>query len=160
MELLILGMGCPRCKKLAENAEQAVKELGISGYTLEETTDKQRIESFGVSSLPALVVDGKVVSSGQILEVEAIKPLLKDPEASANKMKMEQAKEETSNQGRRVVAFIVLVVLVGLAIYAGTQDVAKQNNVEEAIEAAASVAPTVAPSAAASVVPVVKSELK
>ena len=28
-KLQILGTGCPKCKKLAENAEAAAKELGI-----------------------------------------------------------------------------------------------------------------------------------
>ncbi len=29
MKIEILGMGCPKCKKLFENTQQAVQELGI-----------------------------------------------------------------------------------------------------------------------------------
>ena len=32
-KLQILGTGCPKCKKLAENAEAAAKALGIE-YTI------------------------------------------------------------------------------------------------------------------------------
>jgi len=38
MKLLqVLGPGCPKCKKLAENAEAAAKELGIE-HRLEKIT--------------------------------------------------------------------------------------------------------------------------
>ena len=35
MKIQILGTGCPKCKKLAQNAEIAAKELGID-YELEK----------------------------------------------------------------------------------------------------------------------------
>lgn len=34
-KIQILGTGCPKCKKLAENAELAAKESGID-YTLKK----------------------------------------------------------------------------------------------------------------------------
>ena len=34
-KLQVLGTGCPKCKKLAENAEAAAKAMGIE-YTLEK----------------------------------------------------------------------------------------------------------------------------
>ena len=48
-KIQILGTGCPKCKKLAENAEAAAKELGIE-YELEKMDIKpdnawQRIKS-------------------------------------------------------------------------------------------------------------------
>ena len=36
-KIQVLGTGCPKCKKLAENAESAAKELGIE-YELEKVT--------------------------------------------------------------------------------------------------------------------------
>jgi len=33
----ILGTGCPKCRKLAENAESAAKDLGVE-YELEKVT--------------------------------------------------------------------------------------------------------------------------
>ena len=62
-ELKVLGTGCPRCVSLAENAEKAARELGID-YVLEKVTDLDAIMSWGVMMTPALVIDGKVVSSG------------------------------------------------------------------------------------------------
>ena len=34
----ILGTGCPKCKKLAENAEAAAKAMGLD-YQIEKVTD-------------------------------------------------------------------------------------------------------------------------
>jgi small redox-active disulfide protein 2 len=71
----ILGTGCPKCKKLAENAEAAAKALGIE-YTLEKVTDINAIMKAGVMMTPALVVDGVVKVVGKVPEPEAIKALL------------------------------------------------------------------------------------
>jgi small redox-active disulfide protein 2 len=75
-KLQILGTGCPKCKKLAENAEAAAKALGIE-YTIEKVTDINEIMKFGVMMTPALAVDGQVKVVGKIPEAEAIKAMLK-----------------------------------------------------------------------------------
>jgi len=72
----ILGPGCPKCTKLAENAEAAAKALGID-YQLEKVTDITRIMDFGVMMTPALVVDGQVKVVGKVPDVEAVKAMLK-----------------------------------------------------------------------------------
>jgi small redox-active disulfide protein 2 len=74
-KLQILGTGCPKCKKLAENAEAAAKALGIE-YTLEKVTDIKEIMKFGVMMTPALVVDGVVKVVGKVPDPEAIKAML------------------------------------------------------------------------------------
>ncbi len=74
-KLQILGTGCPKCKKLAENAEAAAKALGIE-YTLEKVTDLNEIMKFGVMMTPALAVDGQVKVVGKVPDTEAIKALL------------------------------------------------------------------------------------
>ena len=71
----ILGTGCPKCKKLAENAEIAAKALGIE-YEIEKVTDINEIMKFGVMMTPALAVDGKVKSVGKVLSPEEIKQAL------------------------------------------------------------------------------------
>jgi small redox-active disulfide protein 2 len=68
----VLGTGCPKCKKLAENAEAAAKELGIE-YELVKVTDISEIMKFGVMMTPALAVDGEVKSQGKVLAVPEIK---------------------------------------------------------------------------------------
>ena len=72
----ILGTGCPKCKKLAENAEAAAKALGLE-YTIEKVTDINAIMKFGVMLTPALVVDGQVKAAGKVPDVEAIQAMLK-----------------------------------------------------------------------------------
>jgi small redox-active disulfide protein 2 len=72
----ILGTGCPKCTKLAENAEAAAKALGID-YQLEKITDINKIMAFGVMLTPALVVDGMVKVVGKVPAPEAIKAMLK-----------------------------------------------------------------------------------
>ena len=71
----ILGTGCPKCKKLAENAEAAAKELGLD-YELEKVTDINDIMKFGVMMTPALAVDDEVKSSGKVLGADEVKKLL------------------------------------------------------------------------------------
>ena len=71
----ILGTGCPKCKKLAENAEAAAKAMGIE-YAIEKVTDINEIMKFGVMMTPALVVDGVVKAVGKALDPDAIKAML------------------------------------------------------------------------------------
>jgi small redox-active disulfide protein 2 len=71
----VLGMGCPKCKKLAENTEAAVKELGLGG-TVEKVTDIKEIMRLGVMTTPALIVDGKVRVAGKVPSVDEIKKML------------------------------------------------------------------------------------
>lgn len=73
--LQILGTGCPKCKKLAENAEAAAKALGIE-YELKKVTDINEIMALGVMMTPALAVDGEVKIVGKVPDVEAIKSML------------------------------------------------------------------------------------
>ncbi len=75
-KLQVLGPGCPKCKKLAENTEAAAKALSID-YTIEKVTDIRQIMAFGVMATPALVVDGQVKVVGKVPDVEAVKTLLK-----------------------------------------------------------------------------------
>ncbi len=74
-KIQVLGAGCPKCKKLMENVENAVKALGVE-YTLEKVTDINEMVKFGVMMTPALVVDGKVKSVGKVPDVEQLKRML------------------------------------------------------------------------------------
>ncbi len=74
-KLQILGTGCPKCRKLAENAEAAARALGIE-YEIEKITDINEIMKFGVMLTPALVVDGTVKVVGKVPGPDAIGRML------------------------------------------------------------------------------------
>jgi small redox-active disulfide protein 2 len=74
-KIQILGTGCPKCHKLAQNAEEAAKGLGIK-YEIEKVTDIQKIINSGVMMTPGLIIDGVIKSSGKVLSVSEIKELL------------------------------------------------------------------------------------
>lgn len=74
-KIQIFGTGCPKCKKLAENAEAAAEELGIE-YEIEKVTDINDIMQAGVMMTPALAVDGEVKVTGKVASPEDIKGFL------------------------------------------------------------------------------------
>jgi small redox-active disulfide protein 2 len=74
-KIQILGTGCPKCKKLTENADAAAKELGIE-YEIVKVTDINEIMKFGIMMTPALVIDGQVKVVGRVPSPEQIKQLL------------------------------------------------------------------------------------
>jgi len=77
MKIQILGMGCPKCKKLYEAAEQAAKELGLE-YEMEKIDDIDRITEMGVMMTPALAIDGEVKLVGRVPTIENLKEILKN----------------------------------------------------------------------------------
>lgn len=73
----ILGGGCTKCNTLEANVSKALKELGLTDE-IEHVTDFSQISAMGVMTTPALVIDNKVVSMGNVLsKTEAIKILQK-----------------------------------------------------------------------------------
>ncbi|MBP1630399.1 MAG: redox-active disulfide protein 2 [Bacteroidetes bacterium] len=75
MEIKVLGTGCSTCMALYNNVVKAVEELGLD-TKVEKIEDMMEIMQFNVLRTPALVIDGKVVSSGAKLPVDKIKELL------------------------------------------------------------------------------------
>ena len=75
IKLQVLGTGCPKCKKLAENTETAAKALGIE-YEIEKVTDINEIMKFGVMMTPALAVDGQVKIVGKVPSPEDIEKMI------------------------------------------------------------------------------------
>jgi small redox-active disulfide protein 2 len=76
-KIQILGTGCPKCQRLAENATIAASQMGIA-FELEKVTEINEIMKFGIMMTPGLVINGEVKSSGKLLTPEEIKPLLTD----------------------------------------------------------------------------------
>ena len=76
MNVKVLGGGCSKCETLLANTKEAVANVGVEAE-VEYITDFAVIGSYGIMSMPALVVDEKVVSMGKVLKSSEIEELLK-----------------------------------------------------------------------------------
>ncbi len=75
MEIIVLGPGCKKCKDLYKTAKEAVKNLGVDA-TVAKEEDIMKIMEYNIINTPGIVIDGKVVSSGQILTSYEIQQLI------------------------------------------------------------------------------------
>lgn len=71
----VLGAGCKSCHEQYENAKAAVKALGLD-LEVEYITDMEKVMAYGVMSMPAIVVNDKVVSMGKVLKAADVEKLL------------------------------------------------------------------------------------
>lgn len=71
----VLGAGCKSCHEQYENAKEAVKKIGLS-VEVEYITNMQKVAEYGVMSMPAIVVNEKVVSMGKVLKADDVVKLL------------------------------------------------------------------------------------
>lgn len=72
----VLGAGCRSCHEQYENAKKAVTEVGLD-IEVEYITDMEKVMTYGVMSMPAIVVNEKVVSAGKVLKAADVVKLLK-----------------------------------------------------------------------------------
>ena len=75
MEIKILGPGCPKCKTLEKVTLEAVAGSGINA-SVEKVEDIVAIMNYGILHTPGLVINGKVVLSGQVPTVSQVKEIL------------------------------------------------------------------------------------
>lgn len=75
MEIKVLGTGCAKCKSLEAYTKQSLKELNIEA-SVEKVEDIQKIMEYGVMRTPGLVINGKVVLSGQVPKITELKNIL------------------------------------------------------------------------------------
>lgn len=71
----VLGAGCKSCHEQYEYVKAAVKAMGLP-IEVEYVTDPEKVMAYGVMSMPALVVNEKVVSTGRVLKTADIEKLL------------------------------------------------------------------------------------
>lgn len=71
----VLGAGCRACHEQYENAKAAVKAMGLN-IEVEYITDMEKVMGYGVMSMPAIVVNEKVVSMGKVLKAADVEKLL------------------------------------------------------------------------------------
>ena len=72
----VLGAGCKSCHQQYENVLTAVHNLGLSAE-VEYVTDMEKVMSYGVMTMPAIVIDEKVAAAGKVLKVEEVEEILR-----------------------------------------------------------------------------------
>ncbi len=75
MHIKILGSGCARCETLEKLTRKAVEDLGLDA-TVEKIGDIQVILKYSVLRTPALVINEKVIFSGEVPGITELKSLL------------------------------------------------------------------------------------
>ena len=75
MDVKVIGAGCPDCDKLKASTEEALKELGIDAE-IQRVSSLKEIILLGVMTAPSLLVDGKLLISGQAASKDEVKKQL------------------------------------------------------------------------------------
>ena len=76
MIIKVIGEGCKDCDKLYENVTEAVNELNLDAK-VEKLEDLIEIVKLGVMTSPSVMVDGKLVVSGNVASVKNLVKILK-----------------------------------------------------------------------------------
>ena len=75
MNIKVIGSGCDKCDKVYALVQEAVEELALEAE-IEKVEDLIEFVKLGVMSAPSILIDGKVVISGQVPTKEKIKKIL------------------------------------------------------------------------------------
>lgn len=75
MNIKVLGGGCKSCEALLKSVKEAVANKEINAE-IEYITDMEKIIGYGVMSMPALMIDDKIVSAGKVLKAKDVEKLL------------------------------------------------------------------------------------
>lgn len=75
MEIKVLGGGCKSCEKLLKLTKEAAADLDIDTQVL-YITDMEQIMQAGIMSTPALIIDGKIKSTGRVPKLKEIKKMI------------------------------------------------------------------------------------
>jgi small redox-active disulfide protein 2 len=77
LEVKILGPGCPNCEKLEQMLYKVMGEANIAG-DVEHVRDLAEIANYGLVLTPALVINGKIKSSGRLPRENQVLQWLKE----------------------------------------------------------------------------------
>lgn len=75
MDIKVLGTGCSKCKSLENAVRQVADDLKLD-VAIEKVEDIQKIMEYGIMRTPGLVINGKVVLSGQVPKINQLKEIL------------------------------------------------------------------------------------
>ena len=96
MEIIILGTGCTKCKKLYERVKKVLAENKIEA-TVTKQEDIMEIMKYNVLATPAIVVNGIVKSSGKLLSEKEISTILTENNLSEEQQTKEMVKQKYSD---------------------------------------------------------------
>ncbi len=71
----VLGPGCSKCVKLAENAREVINRHNLD-VDFEYISETNEFLKYGVMITPALIVDNKVISVGRALSKKQLEKIL------------------------------------------------------------------------------------
>ncbi len=77
MEVKILGVGCPKCRRLEQLTRMAAAEAGIEIQVV-KVEDPADIMAYDIVMTPGLVIGGVLKSAGRIPRKEEIIAWLRD----------------------------------------------------------------------------------
>ncbi|OPX86351.1 MAG: hypothetical protein A4E53_03262 [Pelotomaculum sp. PtaB.Bin104] len=72
-----MGTGCSKCNDLYKKVTELNSELGL-GADVKKVEDLREILAAGVMTTPALVVNGKIKSTGKVPGKDALKKYLQE----------------------------------------------------------------------------------
>lgn len=70
-EIKVLGAGCSKCKTVMNIVKETAKAHNFDG-SIEKIEDIAEIVSYGVISVPAVIIDGKVVCASSVPSKEQV----------------------------------------------------------------------------------------
>jgi len=77
IEVIEVEPPCKKCKALLENARRAVEEAGLKAEVVKiNALSEKAFQKYGLLLVPALDIDGVVVSQGKVLRAGQIAKLL------------------------------------------------------------------------------------
>ncbi|MBW1782998.1 MAG: thioredoxin family protein [Deltaproteobacteria bacterium] len=77
MVIKVLGQGCVECDRLERDLMEVMAEMGLAA-DLEHVRDIKEIGKYGVMGMPALIINGKVMSVGRVPPKAKLEAWLKE----------------------------------------------------------------------------------
>jgi len=84
LEIKVLGQGCIQCDRLEKDLMEVMAEIDLAA-DLEHVRDIKEIGKYGVMGMPALIINGKVLSVGRVPPKAKLKEWLEKAQGSRRK---------------------------------------------------------------------------